>query len=87
MTVTDNNTGADASAGIYVSGGVLTLDGATSIAGGGGLAVESGGQLVVTTGGATLNDIIVDYDGTGTAANAGIVVSGATLTLTGGTQI
>ena len=82
VAVTDSN-----ATGIDVTSGALTLDGATSIAGGGGLAVESGGQLVVTTGGATLNDIIVDDDGTGTAANAGIVVSGATLTLTGGTQI
>ena len=82
VTVTDSN-----ATGIDVTSGVLTLNGATSISGGGGLAVESGGQLVVNSGGATLNDIIVDDDAVGTGASAGIVVTGATLTLDGGTQI
>src|SRR5262249_59689009 len=81
VSVTDSN-----ATGIDVISGVLTLDDGSSIAGGGGLAVESGGQLVVTSGGATLNNISVDDDATGTGASAGIYVSGAVLTLSG-TQI
>ena len=62
VTVTDNNTGADASAGIYVSGGVLTLDGGTALNGSGSgtltIASTSGSQLKITNtdgSGATLN--------------------------------
>ena len=84
VSVTDSN----ATEGIDVtSGAILTLDGGTVISGG-TLTVDLGGVLEVTNAtGATLDDVIVDDDGTGTGANAGIDVASGVLTLDGGTQI
>ncbi len=83
VTVTDSNL-------IEVSGGVLTLDDNTQINGGGSglLTIESDGQLVITgPTGATLNDVTVDDDATGSGSSAGIYVASGILTLDGGTQI
>src|SRR5262249_56050988 len=82
-----NPTTTDGSAGIEVSGGApLTLDDATTITSG-TLAVESTAQLLIATGGATLNDVIVDDDGIGAGSAAGIEVSAGILTLNSATQI
>src|SRR5262249_35245366 len=82
-----NATTTDGSAGIEVSGGAtLTLDDATTITSG-TLAVESTAQLLIATGGATLNDVIVDDDGIGAGSAAGIEVSAGILTLNSATQI
>src|SRR5262249_15243323 len=81
-----NPTTSDGSAGIEVtSGATLTLDGATVITSG-TMDVASGGQLLISTSGATLTGVTVDDDGIGTGSAAGINVA-ATLTLNGGTQI
>ena len=90
--MTDDNIGTDSSAGIDVSGAVLTLDDGTQInsADLGTLTIEStsGSQLQITTAtGATLNGVVVDDNNTGTGANAGIYVASGVLTLDGGTQI
>ena len=93
VAVTDDTTSLTAPGIDVASGAVLTLQDGTSISGSGTgtLAVELGAQLFITTpSGVTLNGIIVDDDGTGSGAGAGgagIYVSGAVLTLKGGTQI
>ena len=93
VIVTDNATGSDSSAGIDMSGAVLTLDGGTQINGGGTgtLTIESasGSQLQITTAaGAALDGVVVDDNNTGTGTNAGIYVAPlGILTLDGGTQI
>ena len=100
VEVTDKNIsptapGIDPTApGIDVSSGALTLDDGTKIIGGGPgpdlgtLAVESGGQLLITTAsGATLDGMLVDDDNTNTSTPGIDVASGAVLTLDDGTQI
>ncbi len=91
VAVTDDTTSLTAPGIDVASGAVLTLQDGTSISGSGTgtLAVEFGAQLFITTpSGVTLNGIIIDDDGTGSGAGgAGIYVSGAVLTLEGGTQI
>ena len=93
VAVTDDTTSLTAPGIDVASGAVLTLQDGTSISGSGTgtLAVEFGAQLFITTpSGVTLNGIIIDDDGTGSGAGAGgagIYVSGAVLTLKGGTQI
>ena len=93
VVVTDDATSQTPPGIDVASGAVLTLQDSTSISGSGTgtLAVEAGAQLLIATpSGATLNGIIVDDDGTGSSAGAGgagIYVSGAVLTLDGGTQI
>ena len=93
VAVTDDTISPTAPGIDVASGAVLTLQDSTSISGGGSgtLAVEFGAQLFITTpSGVTLNGIIIDDDGTGSGAGAGgagIYVSGAVLTLKGGTQI
>ena len=90
--MTDNASGSDSSAGIDVASGVLVLDDATQIIGGGSgtLTVDSGGQLEIINGtgahtGATLDGVIVDDNSSVT--NGGIDVASGVLTLTDGTQI
>ncbi len=91
VIVTDNNAGDGSYDGIEISdatsGAILTLDDGTVISGG-TMAIEFGGVLAITDAtGATLDDVIVDDDGIGTGANAGIYVASGVLTLDGGTQI
>src|SRR5262249_47507624 len=89
VTVTDLNSGTtEGSAGIEVtSGATLALDGAATISGGGSgtLEIATSGHLLINSGDATLNGVIVDDDGAG--ATNGIEIAAATLTLTGATQI
>ena len=92
VTVTDSNAGADANAGIYVSGAILTLDGGT--------AINSADSGTLTIGGTSTLDIeslhdsgtpgspdakldgIIVTDGNATAysttTNSGIEISEAT---------
>jgi fibronectin-binding autotransporter adhesin len=91
IIVTDGNDGDGTYNGIEISdatsGAILTLDGGATISGG-TLAVELGGVLAITDAiGATLDHVVVDNDGTGTGANAGIYVASGVLTLGGDTQI
>ena len=90
--MTDNASGSDSSAGIDVASGVLVLDDATQIIGGGSgtLTVDSGGQLEITNGtgaptGATLDGVIVDDNSSVT--NGGIDVASGVLVLDDSTQI
>ena len=91
IIVTDNNAGGGTYNGIEIadagSGAILKLDGGTTIIGG-TLAVELGGVLEITDAtGATLDHVVVDNDGIGTAAGSGIYVASGVLTLDGDTQI
>ena len=92
--VTDSN----ASEGIDVASGVLTLTDGTQIIGNGSgnLTVDPSGQLRITAGtgadtatgsGATLDGVKVTDNATGTDSNAGIDVASGILVLDDGTQI
>ncbi len=91
VIVDDDTTATGGLAGIVVSGAVLTLEGGTQIQGGGPpdnltsgtMTVENtaGSELLVTSGGATLDGVALTNGG------SGIVVSGATLTLNDKTVI